>query len=106
MHVGSCFTFCLQVSNAKYSCCDLFSLKRGSAKPTSLSSYIGSRHSDIMQNTTFYCGILLAVLFGLGVIYEIARHIRGIVFFYIEDASLLVFLGSLVILYHIRSLIS
>jgi len=54
-----------------------FLYQRGSAKPTSLSSYIGSRHSDIMQNTTFYCGILLAVLFGLGVIYEIARHIRG-----------------------------
>ena len=58
-----------------------FLLKPGSAKSTSLSSYIGSSHSDIMQNTTFYCGILLAVFFGFGVIYEIARLIRGTVLF-------------------------
>ena len=51
--------------------------KRGRAKPTELFNYIGSSHSDFMENTTLYCGILLAVLFGFGVIYEIARHIRG-----------------------------
>ena len=79
------------------------SLKRGSAKPTELFNYIGSSQSDIMENTTLYSGILLVVLAGFGVIYELARHIRGrnfplLTFQLIKKFSFQIFLNILIIL--------